>query len=183
LETVYEQCLCHELGETGIAFGRQVPIPVIYKGSPVGDGFKADIVVAGAVILELKAVAAILPIYEVQLRTYLRMSGIRVGLLLNFNVPRLVDGLRRYVVWPPPMRFALLRVHSVLRAVSVLKKTLKRTVPGGRVWLRSQPGVRDSNNDFAGHGVLFQKSTVNSLVTAERNSRNSAMREGWHVTT
>ena len=95
---MYEQCLCHELGETGIAFGRQVPIPVIYKGSPVGDGFEADIVVAGALILELKAVAAILPIYEVQLRTYLRMSGIRVGLLLNFNVPPLVDGLRRYVV-------------------------------------------------------------------------------------
>ena len=98
LETVDEQCLCHERGEAGLAFARQVPIPVIYKGSPVGDGFKADIVVAGAVILELKAVAAILPIYEVQLRTYLRMSGIRVGLLLNFNVPRLVDGLRRHVV-------------------------------------------------------------------------------------
>ena len=77
---------------------RQVAIPVMYKGSPVSEGFKADIVVAGALILELKAVAAILPIREVQLRTYLRMSGIRVGLLLNFNVPRLVDELRRYVV-------------------------------------------------------------------------------------
>ena len=94
----YEQCLCHELEEAGIAFVRQVAIPVMYKGSPVSEGFKADIVVAGALILELKAVAAILPIREVQLRTYLRMSGIRVGLLLNFNVPRLVDELRRYVV-------------------------------------------------------------------------------------
>ena len=81
------------------------------------------------------------------------------------------------------MRFVLLRVHSVLRAVSVLKKILPRTVPGGRVWLGSVPESPDYNNDFAGHAVLFQKSTVNSLVTAERNSRNSAMREGWHVTT
>jgi GxxExxY protein len=63
----------------------------------VGDGFKADIVVAGELILEIKAVSTILPIHEVQLRT-MRMSGIHIGLLLNFNVPRLVDGLRRYVV-------------------------------------------------------------------------------------
>ena len=98
LESVYEQCLCRELGDAGIAFARQVAIPVVYKGAPVGDGFKADIVVAHELILEIKAVAAILPIHEVQLRTYLRMSGIHVGLLLNFNVPRLVDGSRRFVV-------------------------------------------------------------------------------------
>ena len=73
-------------------------IPVLYKGAKVGDGFKADIVIAGELIPEIKAVSAILPIHEVQLRTYLRMSGIHVGLLLNFNVPRLVDGLHRYVV-------------------------------------------------------------------------------------
>ena len=71
---------------------------MIYKGVTVGDGFKADIVVADQLILEIKAVAAIHPIHEVQLRTYLRMSGIRVGLLLNFNAQRLKDGLRRYVV-------------------------------------------------------------------------------------
>ena len=91
-------CACRELADGGIAFGRQVTIPVLYKGAEVGDGFKADIVVAGEFILEIKAVSTILPIHEVQLRTYLRMSGIHVGLLLNFNVPRLVDGLRRYVV-------------------------------------------------------------------------------------
>ena len=73
-------------------------IPAIYKGAPVGDGFKADIVVDHELILEIKSVATILPIHEVQLRTYLRMSGIHVGLLLNFNMPRLVDGLRRTVV-------------------------------------------------------------------------------------
>ncbi len=73
-------------------------IPVIYKGAPVGDGFKADIVVDRGLVLEIKSVTAILPIHEVQLRTYLRMSGIHAGLLLNFNMPRLVDGLRRTVV-------------------------------------------------------------------------------------
>jgi GxxExxY protein len=97
LESLYEQCLCRELGEAGIAFARQLAIPIAYKGAPVDDGFKADIVVAHELILETKAVTAILPIRAVQLRTYLRMSSIRVGLLLNFNVPRLVDGLRRYV--------------------------------------------------------------------------------------
>ena len=98
MEPIYELCLCRELADTGIAFGRQVTIPVVYKGAEVGDGFKADIVVAGELILEIKAVSTILPIHEVQLRTYLRMSGIHVGLLLNFNMPRLVDGLRRYVM-------------------------------------------------------------------------------------
>jgi GxxExxY protein len=98
LESVYELCLFRELADAGVAFARQVTIPVLYKGSEVGDGFKADIVVAGELVMEIKAVSAILPIHAVQLPTYLRMSGIRVGLLLNFNVPRLVDGLHRYVV-------------------------------------------------------------------------------------
>ena len=78
-----EQCLCHELAQARIACARQVAIPVIHKDVPIGDGFKADIVVARELILEIKAVAAILPVHEVQLRTYLRMSGIRIGLLLN----------------------------------------------------------------------------------------------------
>ena len=98
LEAVYEQCLCVELRRAGVTFARQVPIPMLYKGEPVGDGFKADVVVAEQLILEIKSVATILAVHEMQLRTYLRMSGIRVGLLLNFNAPRLMDGLRRYVV-------------------------------------------------------------------------------------
>ena len=98
LESVYEQCLCHELHEAGIPFERQMAIPVIYKTLPIDDGFKADIVVARQVILEIKAVAAILPVHEAQLHTYLRMSGIHVGLILNFNARRLADGVRRYVV-------------------------------------------------------------------------------------
>jgi GxxExxY protein len=98
LESVYEQCLCHELHEAGIPFERQVAIPVIYKSHPIGDGFKADIVVAREVLLEIKAVAAILPVHEAQLHTYLIMSGIHIGLILNFHARRLVDGLRRYIV-------------------------------------------------------------------------------------
>ena len=98
LEAVYEQCLCVERWRAGVAFARQVPIPMLHKGEQVGDGFKADVVVAEQLILEIKSVATILTVREMQLRTYLRMSGIRVGLLLNFNAPRLMDGLRRYVV-------------------------------------------------------------------------------------
>ncbi|HVY17854.1 MAG TPA: GxxExxY protein [Rhodopila sp.] len=98
LETVYERCLCLELHRAGVRFERQVPVPVMYRGEDVGTGFRADLVVDGTVIVEVKAVAAILPVHEVQLRTYLRMSGLRVGLLLNFNETRLVDGLRRFVV-------------------------------------------------------------------------------------
>ena len=98
LESVYEQCLCHELRESGIPFERQVAIPVIYKAKLIGEGFRADIVVVRQVILEIKSVAAILPTHQAQLHTYLRMSGLRIGLILNFNARRLTDGIRRYVV-------------------------------------------------------------------------------------
>ena len=98
LESVYEQCLCYELRQAGLAFERQVGVPVLYKGIVFDEGFRADIVVDRKVIIEIKSVAAIQPAHESQLLTYLRMSGIQVGLLLNFNVPRLTDGLRRLVV-------------------------------------------------------------------------------------
>jgi GxxExxY protein len=98
LESVYEQCLRVELRRAGVAFARQVAIRVLYKGEPIGEGFKADLVVDEKLILEIKSVATILPVHEMQLRTYLRMSGVRVGLLLNFNAPRLLAGLRRFVV-------------------------------------------------------------------------------------
>ena len=98
LESVYEQCLCYELCRAGLPFERQVAIPVRYKGMVIGEGFRADVVVDRQIILEIKAVATILPAHEAQLQTYLRMSGIRIGLLLNFNASRLIDGLRRFVV-------------------------------------------------------------------------------------
>ena len=98
LEAVYEQCLCFELRRASLEFTRQALIPTRYKGQQVDDGFRADFVVAEQLILEIKSVATILPVHEMQLRTYLRMSGMRVGLLLNFNAPRLMDGLCRYVM-------------------------------------------------------------------------------------
>ena len=98
MESVYAGCLCQELSQAGISFRRQVVIPVIYKGTPIPLGFRADILVDEAVILEVRAVSTLIPAYEAQILTYLRMSQIRVGLLLNFHAPRLVDGLRRFVV-------------------------------------------------------------------------------------
>jgi GxxExxY protein len=98
LESVYEQCLYHELRQAGLPCERQVMVPVTYKGVAIHEGFRADIVVDRRLILEIKAVSIILPAHEAQLHTYLRMSGIHVGLLLNFSAPRLVDGLRRHVV-------------------------------------------------------------------------------------
>jgi GxxExxY protein len=98
LESVYEQCMCYELHVVGIPFERQVAIPVFYKGQKFDEGFRAEILVSKTVILEIKALAAILPAHEAQLQTYLRMSGIRIGLLLNFHAIRLKDGLRRLVV-------------------------------------------------------------------------------------
>ena len=98
LESVYEQCLCHELRQADIPFERQVGIPVTYKGTMLNDGFRADIVVDRSVILEIKVVATILSAHESRLLTYLRMSGIPIGLILNFNTSRMVDGIRRFVV-------------------------------------------------------------------------------------
>ncbi len=98
LESVYEGCLCYVLEHAGIGVKRQVGVPVRYKGLHLDEGFRADLLVAGQVILEIKAAAAILKAREAQLQTYLRMSGIRIGLLLNFYTPRLKDGLRRFVV-------------------------------------------------------------------------------------
>jgi len=101
-ESVYQECLCLELREAGIAFESQVIMPVVYKGHTIPlvipKGFRADIVVADAVIIEVKAVAAFVPAHRAQLLTYLRLSKIRVGLLMNFHAPQLKDGLLRCVV-------------------------------------------------------------------------------------
>jgi len=98
LESAHEQCLCHELSLRHLAFRRQVPLPVEYKGVQLDCGYKLDIVVQDKVILELKAVEALNPLHKAQLLTYLRLSGKRVGLLINFNAPLLKDGLIRTVL-------------------------------------------------------------------------------------
>ena len=97
LESVYETCLAFELKRAGIPFGRQVAIPVIYDGVRLNTGFRADLIVADDIIVEIKAIERLVPAHEAQLLTYLRMSGCQVGLLFNFNALRLKDGLRRMV--------------------------------------------------------------------------------------
>lgn len=98
LESVYAGFLGLELREAGIEFQTEVTVPVIYKGATFPFGFRADMVVENAVILEIKAVTSFVPAHEAQILTYLRMSHIRVGLLMNFHALRLKDGLRRFIV-------------------------------------------------------------------------------------
>ena len=98
LESAYEECLCYELRQAGLVFQRQVPLPVTYKAVRLDCGYRVDVVVENAVILELKTVERLIPVHEAQLLTYLRLSGLRTGLLLNFNSPVLRDGIRRMVL-------------------------------------------------------------------------------------
>jgi len=97
LESIYEDCLAHELALRGIAFKRQVDVPLIYKGIRLECGYRLDMLVEDSVILELKAVEHILPVHEVQLLTYLRLTRKWLGLLLNFHVTVLQRGIRRIV--------------------------------------------------------------------------------------
>lgn len=98
LESAYEECMCRELSVRGIAFQRQVPLPIAYKGVNLNCGYRLDLLVDDKVVLELKSVEDILPIHEAQLMTYLRLSGMRVGLLINFNVAVLKNGIVRRVL-------------------------------------------------------------------------------------
>ncbi len=98
LESAYEECLCHELHLRGLDFKRQEPLPLLYKGLRLDCGYKLDLIVQDQVILKLKAVEKLLPIHEAQLLTYLRLTGKRVGLLINFNVPLLTQGIIRRVL-------------------------------------------------------------------------------------
>ena len=98
LESAYEECLCHELRLRGIPFERQRPLPVTYKGLDLECGYRLDLLVHDAVVVEIKAVEALQPIHEAQLLTYLKLGGWKVGLLINFNVPILKNGIRRRVL-------------------------------------------------------------------------------------
>ena len=98
LESAYEECLCHELRLRGLSFQRQVDLPVDYKGLKLNCGYKIDLLVQDEVILELKAVEKLLPIHQAQLLTYLKLAQKRVGLLINFNVPLLTQGIIRRVL-------------------------------------------------------------------------------------
>lgn len=95
LESVYERCLCHELALRNIRFERQIALPVRYKEMSLDCGYRLDLVVETTVLIELKSVERLLPLHQAQLLTYLKLTGLQVGLLINFNVPVLKEGLRR----------------------------------------------------------------------------------------
>lgn len=98
LESVYEAALAHELQLGGLTVERQKPLGVHYKGLQLNEGFRIDLLVEGTVVVELKSADALLPIHEAQVISYLRLSGHKVGLLINFKVPVLKQGLKRFVV-------------------------------------------------------------------------------------
>jgi GxxExxY protein len=97
LESAYEECLCKELNLRGLSFERQKPLPLEYKGDKLDCGYRLDVVVENSIVLELKACEEIGPIHKAQLLTYLKLSKISLGLLLNFNVPLMRDGIVRIV--------------------------------------------------------------------------------------
>lgn len=97
LESAYEECICFELSQAGLRFERQVPLPVVYKDVKLDCGYRMDIVVEDAVKVEIKAVERLIPVYEAQLISYLKLANKRVGLLMNFHVPVLKSGLKRLV--------------------------------------------------------------------------------------
>jgi GxxExxY protein len=98
LESSYEACLCHELRMRGFAVRSQAKLPIEYKGLKLAEGYRIDLIVEETVVVEIKAVDTLVPVHEAQLITYLRLSGFRVGLLLNFNVAVLKDGILRRVL-------------------------------------------------------------------------------------
>lgn len=98
LEGIYQQCLAHELTLRGLSFEREKPLPVQYKGIHLDCGYRVDLIVEGRVVVELKAVESLLPVHASQVLTYLKLTGCRLGLLINWNVPVLRDGIRRVVL-------------------------------------------------------------------------------------
>ena len=98
LEKVYEVCFCHELGKRGLLYLRQVDIPIVYDGLKFDEGLRLDVIVDNLVICELKAVEEMNPVWEAQIISHLKLTGKRLGFLINFNVPLIKDGIKRIVV-------------------------------------------------------------------------------------
>ncbi len=98
LESTYERCLCRELFLRGLTFSRQVELPIQYKGVALECGYRIDLIVEDTVIIELKCIEKILPVHEAQLLTYMRLSGKRIGLIINFYVPVLKEGIVRRIL-------------------------------------------------------------------------------------
>ncbi len=98
LESAYEECLAREFILRSIKFERQKPTPVVYKDVKLECGYRMDFLVDGEVVVELKAVDGFVPVHEAIVLTYMRLSGRRLGLLINFNVPTLKEGIRRFII-------------------------------------------------------------------------------------
>lgn len=98
LEKVYEVCFCHELKKRNLNYQRQIPIPIIYDGLEFDEALRLDVLVEGKIICELKAVETVNPVWEAQILSHLKLTGNRLGYLLNFNVPRIKQGIKRYVI-------------------------------------------------------------------------------------
>jgi len=98
LESVYEPCFCHELQKRGVAYRRQVLVPIIYDGTKLDEHLRLDVIAAEQVICEIKAVEELLPIHQAQLLTYLKLTGKRLGFLINFNVVLIKNGIKRKVL-------------------------------------------------------------------------------------
>jgi GxxExxY protein len=98
LESAYEECLAHELLLRNLRVERQKPVPVVYKETKLECGYRLDLLVEARIVVELKSVEGLGPMHEAIMMTYLRMSGHRLGLLINFNVAILKDGVRRFIV-------------------------------------------------------------------------------------
>jgi GxxExxY protein len=97
LESAYQACLAHELRTRGLEVATEVPLPVVYEGHKLEVGYRIDLIVEHRVVVEVKSVEALHPIHQAQLLSYMRLSGIGVGLLINFNVLHLRDGIKRMV--------------------------------------------------------------------------------------
>ncbi len=97
LEKVYEICFCHELKKRGLKYQRQIDIPIEYEGLRFEEGLRLDVLVEDSIICELKAMDTLNPVWEAQILSHLKLTGKRLGFLINFNVSRLKDGVKRFV--------------------------------------------------------------------------------------
>jgi GxxExxY protein len=98
LESAYEECLCHELTIRKLNFERQKSIPLVYEDAKLDCGYRLDVLVEGKIVVELKSIDGLGPIHEAIILTYLKLSGHKLGLLINFNVPLLKDGIKRFIM-------------------------------------------------------------------------------------
>jgi GxxExxY protein len=98
LESIYETCLDHEMRKHGLTVHKQVPVPIVYDTLRIEAGLRLDLLVDDAVIVEIKAIDRISPVFEAQILNYLRLAKKRLGLLINFNIPRIRDGIRRFAL-------------------------------------------------------------------------------------